>query len=377
MNTANNEVIEGEATPVPEQSKETRVVNYSVTMAEIAKLQEEYKEVPADLTVKANYEMVRKAAAHLRGLRGDVEKRRKELKADALAWGKLVDGTAKEITEKLLAIEEPFATAKKEFDTAAEIAKREAAIAEERRVDGIAERIANIRALVEKNISSPSASIKLDMEALEQGGMADEWAMEFAEKANTAISETLAKLGELLAMKLQQETFAVEQAKAEETRKIQEEEARKQREKEVEEERAKLAAERQAMEAERARMAAEQKARDDAAAAEKAEADRIQKEKDDAAEAERKKLADELAALKLQQEEKEKPADPVIEAKKEEPAPEPRTEQPTTAGDYAAEYRVTGNAMLKFIGNKTVTKNLLDAIISNTIPNVKFTGATK
>ena len=383
------EIIEAGVTTGPGQAKETRVVKYSVTTAEIAKLQEEYKEVPADLTVKKNYEMVRKATAHLRGLRGDVEKRRKELKADALAWGKLVDGTAKEITEKLLAIEEPFATAKKDFDTAAEIAKREAAIAEERRVDGIAERIDAIKSYASVHVLSSSDGIHVAIEELKSILPCD-WADEFKNKAELAAADALVKLEELHAMKLQQEQAAVLAAEAEAKRKQEEEEARKQREKEVEEERAKLAAEREAMEAEKARLAAEQKERDEKAAAErkemeekaaaeKAEADRIQKEKDDAAEAERQRMADEIADLKRQQEEREKPVvEPEVAAvvadQIAEGYPKLNADPNRNLDAGVDDYKEAGRAMIKFIRNRGVTKALLDAIINNEIPNIQFTG---
>ena len=421
---SDNEVIEMEREEELEESgelttgekEETKIVKYSVTMAQIAKLKKEYNEVPKDLSVKKNYELVKKAASHIRGLRGEVEKRRKELKADALEWGRKVDSTAKEITTALIEIEEPFATAKKDHDTAIELAKREAVLKEEKRVDAIAERIATIKALVEKNISATSAAIMLDIEGISQDDLVAEWAMEFADKAGEVINETLVKLNELHAMKVQQETFAVQQAEDEAKRIRDEEEARVKREAELEAERAKIAAEREAMEAERVRLeglakaaekaaeelAAIQKAKDaerealaeaewkrlgeeQAAhwakiAAEKAETDRIQKEKDDAAEAERTRMAAEIEALKAGKEVK---ADNlVVQEAPTTQAGDNQTVQEVPAGTHASspitphpeEYRAAGNAMLKFIGNKTVTRVLLDAIINNEVSNIKFIG---
>lgn len=394
-------------------SLSTQPITYSITLAKIGQLAEKYKEVPADLTVKANYDLVKKAASHLRGLRTDVEKRRKELKADALEFGKRVDGAAKELTERLVAIEEPFSTAKKEHDTAVEIAKREAALAEERRVDGIAEKIAFIKSRVEAHISSSSADIKTAIVEIDNyGSNLPEWAMEFAEKASATLIESRNKLVELYDMKLQQETIAQQLAEAEERRKAEEEAARIQREKEIAEQQEKIAAERAAMEVERAAMAkaaeelaaiqrakdeeheaiakaerdrlakekeelearlkAEQDARDSALKEEQEKAAKIQAEKDAAAEAERAKLAAEIEALKkAQAPEPEKVPEAVVV--EEQPV---KAEVTTSANiDTASEeYRAAGNAMLKIIGVKVVAKLLLHAIIKNEIPNIRFTG---
>ena len=372
-----------------EEKKQTKVVKYSVTLAQIARLEEKYAVVPEDLSIKKNYELVKKTTAHLRGLRSEVEKRRKELKADALAWGKLVDGTAKEITEKLLAIETPHANAKKEYDTAIELAKREAALAEEKRIDGIAERIAGIKALPTSHISSTSAVIETLFPSLNSDlTTVDVWAMEFVDKAREAIADTMSKLEDLHNMKHQQETFAAQQAEAEAKRKEEEEAARVKREAELEADRIRLAAEKAKVEAEMAelrkaaeelaainaakeaereaevkaerdRLAAEQAEKDAVIAAERMEAERIQKEKDDAAEAERLRLAAEIEALKQVQE---------VQVIEEVPQSANTSDEQT----HEQKYKAAGQAMIRFIGNRAITKDLLEAIIAGEIPNVTF-----
>jgi len=369
----------------PEDLLSSRVVKYNITFAQIAKLREEYAVVPEDLSIKENYALVKKAASHLRGLRTDVERRRKELKADALAWGKKVDGAAKELTTKLSEIEEPFATAKKNYDTAEEIRKREAALAEERRVDGIAERIATIKALPAAHISSSADAIATLFPGLNSDlTTVDEWAMEFADKARNAVAETMYKIEELFEMKEQQETFAKQQAEAEAKRLADEEAARVQREIEAEKERVRLEAERAAMaaEVEKMRKAAEelaaiQKAKDDEREA-AAEAERLklveeQAEREALARAEQEKrdmaqaeqlaaLAAEIEAMRKAQEIEE---DLVVEAPVETA---PEADQPSN------DYRVAGNAMMEVIGDKAITKKLLDEIINGDIPYIKFTG---
>ena len=392
-----------------------QVISYSVTMAQIAKLAKEYKEVPADLTVKANYALVKKATSQLRGLRGEVEARRKELKSDALVYGRKVDAAAKEITEKLVEIEEPFATAKKEFDTRIELEKREKALAEERRVDGINERIAAISVLVQAHISSRSIEIVSALNDLGNNHTpVEEWAMEFSDKAKSVMQETTAKLQELYAMKLQQETAEADRLAAEAKRKEEEEAARVARDAELEKQRLELEAERDRLAAENKRIADEaavqaeqarqEQAIKDAEAkkiqdererqhyeelriaqeqqeedrkrrkAEQDEKDRIQAQKDAEAAAELQAMRDKLAAA----EEEKKPAilyspsaDTIAQNIQQE-GNKPDLQQ--TVDKYAEQYREAGNAMLAIICNKPVTKALLDAIIAGKVKNIYFQG---
>jgi len=332
-----------------QDQQQTQVVSYNVTMAEIAVLAEKFKDVPEDLSEKKNYAIVKGAISAIKPLRGKVEKRRKELKADALAWGKKVDGEAKKITTSLLEIEAPHAKAKKDYDTRIEVEKREKALAEEKRVDGIAEKIAGIKALVESNISSTSSIIQEAIDRVaEDHTLSLEWAQEFEDKADLACIEVTAKLVELRDMKLQQENAEAERVKAEKEREEADEAARVKRETEVEEERAKLAKEREAM------------------AKEKKEAAKEQAKKDEETEAERAKLAAEVEALKKEKEEPAPEPEPVQEKK-------PAKSSKKTAG-YSDDYKAAGNSLLKFADGKAKAKALLDAIINGDIPNITFTG---
>lgn len=374
---------EPDATPTstttapPATTATTGIVTYSVTTAEIAKLAEKYKTVPADLSVKEDYKFVQKATAHLRGLRSDVEKRRKELKADALAWGKKVDATAKEITEKIVEIEEPLATAKKAYDTAVEVKKREEALVEERRVDGIAETIAGIKALTEANISCNSATIMEVINKVQGMIPCDEWAQEFAEKATFTINETLFKLQELHGMKLNQETAAANAAAEEKRRQEEAEAARIQRKKEVAEAEAKLAEERAEIAKIKADLAAQQRAIDDANAAALAEANRIKQEEEEtqkrnemAAEVKAEILAKLDNAMVTQSPPIHIPSLPTDYYR---PAPKQASTTPNSTG-YSEAYRATGIAILAIIGDKATTKRLLDTIIAGGIEHLMYTG---
>lgn len=379
-----SEVLEPEIVDV----NADKVALYNPIEAGISGLVEKYKDGPKDLSVPAHYEECRLALSETRGIRGKTEKLRKELKADALAYGRLVDSTAKRIIDQVMEIEEPFATAKKDFDTRIEIEKREKALAEERRVDGIAKRIADIGALVAAHVSSSSEVIESLLPGLAMDLAAcSEWAMEFNEKAETVIGDTISKLEELHAMKVQHEQAAADKARMEKEAAEKAEAARVQREKEAIEERARLAKEREAIEAERAAMQAErdklakeQAERDRIAAEEQAVKDRaakeehdllaaVQREKDLEADAERAKMAAEIEALKKAQEQ------PAMEPVKEE-APSPPA--PTTAIEaHAGHYKAAGQAIMAITKNKQMAKALLDSIINGSIPNIIYTGAVQ
>lgn len=100
----------------------TALVTYSVTEAEIARTREACASLTCD--TPAGYEAVRVAIGNLRSTRTAIEKRRVELKADALAFGRLVDTEAKRFTDLLLAIENPLKTKKAVIDDEADHVKR-------------------------------------------------------------------------------------------------------------------------------------------------------------------------------------------------------------------------------------------------------------
>lgn len=357
-----------------------KLVLYDPIQAGLTDLEEKYQKGPAsDLSIKENYEQCRLACSELRGIRVKTEKLRKELKADALEYGRKVDSIAKGIIDRILKIEEPYATAKKDHDTAVEVAKREAALAEERRVDGIAKRIATIGGLVAAHVSSSSAEIAALLPELHDDfTSAPEWAMEFADKAVEAITDTIAKLEELHAMKVQHEQAAIEKARAEKEAAEKAEAERIQREKELAAESERLAKEREeierehaAIQAEKDRLAAEQAERERIARAEQEEKDRIareeQAEKDRLAEEERARLAAEIEALKKAQ---------------EQPAEQPETKQvpvaPTTTDTCPNEnYKAAGRAIMAITGSKATAKSVLDSIINGEIPFIIYTGAAQ
>ncbi len=85
---------------------ETALVKYDITDAAIAEIENRYMGlVIVDLEDKEQFDIVHSARMVVKEKRIDVEKTRKGLKADALAWGKKVDTEAKRIFALLEPIE--------------------------------------------------------------------------------------------------------------------------------------------------------------------------------------------------------------------------------------------------------------------------------
>ena len=83
-----------------------QVVEYNVTTAAIAEMKELYMGlVITDIDDKEQYDAVHSAHMVVKGKRIEVEKRRKELKADALEYGRRVDSKAKEIFKAIEPLE--------------------------------------------------------------------------------------------------------------------------------------------------------------------------------------------------------------------------------------------------------------------------------
>lgn len=242
-------------------SKEmSRMITYSVSLAEINEVKARYAALSCD--TPAGYEETRLAIAHVRDTRVAIEKRRVELKADALAFGRQVDATAKSLTELLLEIEEPLKLKKKAVDDEKERIKAEAAAEKQRILEA---EIAAKRAIQE-------AQERAEREA-EAQRLAEERAALEAER------QRLAAVHAELEARQKAEADRVEAIRQAERERIEAE--RKAEQDRVNAEREKLAAERRAEE-ERAR--AERKAleierkrlADEKAAAEKIERDRIE-----------------------------------------------------------------------------------------------------
>lgn len=105
-------------------------IKFAVTNEAIRALAKKLTGLKAD--TPNGYQLVKNGIADVRDLRVGVEKKRKELKEDAIRYGKLVDGEAKRITDALVAIEEPLKAEKEKADNAKELEKKQIAEAKQR-----------------------------------------------------------------------------------------------------------------------------------------------------------------------------------------------------------------------------------------------------
>lgn len=334
------------------------VIVFDVTEKAIVDLEQlwQAEAIPKDLSIKEDYNLVKNGVATIRKLRSAVETRRKELKKDAINYGKQVDLTAKGISERLIAIETPIKLAKTTYDEKVEIAKREKIRIEEERVDAISLRIANIRALVEANISSGAATINDVIEDLQKDCDVEEWAQEFADKATEAINASVEKLTELYEMKLSSENAAKVAKEAEDKRLADEEQARIIRENKAEALAKENAADKKKLDADRA---AFQKDKDD----HQAKVDADEKKRLDGIAAEEKKKADKTAKedekKRLADIEKKRKAD-TKKAKKEV---EKRTKE---AFDSIIAVLSSGGSSAE------IASNVIESIKSGKVPHVTF-----
>ena len=114
---------------------EKQVVEYSITNAALAEMKEMYMPlVITDLEDKEQFDAVHSARMVVRGKRIEVEKKRVELKADALAWGKKVQSEA----NRIFALIEPIESHLMSEEKKAEIEKQRI---EDERIAGIKDEI--------------------------------------------------------------------------------------------------------------------------------------------------------------------------------------------------------------------------------------------
>ena len=254
------------------------LVTYDVNEAALAKTREECALLTCD--TPQGYEAVRVAIGHLRTTRVAIEKRRVELKAGALAFGRLVDSEAKRFTLLIAEIEDPLSAKKAAVDDEKDRIKREAE----------AEKIRALEAEIAANRARQEADAKAIRDA-EDKRLAEERKALEAERAALAEERRQAEAKAAEARAVLEKAERVEAAKREaeraklaDERRAEEERQRAARKAEEDRQRA----EREAIDAERRKVAAEREK------AERAEFERqakIKAEAEAVAKAERDRLA--------------------------------------------------------------------------------------
>ena len=174
-----------------------------------------------DVTTKDGYEKSKRVALDVGKIKTALEKKRKELKADSIAYGKMIDSEAKIIVAELEQFQTPHLEAYKELDRL----KKER---EQQRKDKLEERVDFIRNLPELMRESDSSGVKDALDSLHNEECLDFF--EYTEQALKARNSSRSALGDLYASKLKSEKEAVELA---ELRRKQAEQEQKEREEKI------------------------------------------------------------------------------------------------------------------------------------------------
>ena len=245
-----------------------QIVNYNLTDAVIGEMAANYMKLQImGLEDRDGFKAVRSARLIVKAHRCNVERLRKELKADALEWGRRVDAEAKRITALL----EPIESHLEAEESRIEAEKETIRLAEEERKE--AERIEKVRQIMSRVAAMANVGVDLSPEDVENLSE-EEFRGQLAEA--TDAHETRLQIERERAEKEAAERKAEEERLEAERRAAREETERAQAEQKAENER--LAKELAALKAEKAA----------ADAAKRAEEERIALEQ----EAERKRQAE-------------------------------------------------------------------------------------
>src|SRR6201989_3089420 len=238
------------------------LITFDLTDAGIKVLQEKYTGLVVSREDTKAEKHLREAIADIRVHRTAVEKRRKELKAGALEYGRKVDAEAARITVALESIEQPLKLIKDEIDSERARLKAEEEAKEEARISKIKSRLERISSCFEY-ASKPglhSDDIGIIYQALRNEEITEESFQEFYHEANSTKLITLTKIEDhLKAVTTLEVKQKEEQEKIEKIRQENERLKRQQAEAAAEIKRQKeaIAAEKMAFEKERLRVSKE------------------------------------------------------------------------------------------------------------------------
>lgn len=177
-------------------------VVFSITDAGIAELEAKHRGLVVAHGDKKGYLALTQAIAEVRTARTDVEKRRKELKQDALDYGRLVDSTAKAITERLEAIEGPLKANKEQIDAENERIRKEKEEAERLRVSGIQSQIAAIANAPAALATATADRLRQAIEKAQAMEISIAEYEEFTQQATDAKAAAIAALNDLLTARI-------------------------------------------------------------------------------------------------------------------------------------------------------------------------------
>lgn len=281
-----------------------QLVEYHVTDAAIAKMHSDFMSLTVKgLDDKRGLVEVHAARMIVKNTRIDVEKTRKALKADALAWGQKVDAEARRITKLLEPIEDHLTFEEEKITKEKARLEAEKKRLEEERAQSIVNEFAKYGVLMPyaEAMTITDADYAVKIESAKQSWQAEQERIAEEKRHEETRRQEEAAKAKAESERLLQERIELERMRAAEEAKRQAERAeaeckRLEQEAILAAEREKIAAERRAIEAERMRQehaAAMERAKKEAA--EKAEREaiaRAEREAKEKEEAERKAKAE-------------------------------------------------------------------------------------
>lgn len=234
------------------------IVAYTRTEAALATLRGKYKDARYDLTTTAGDRAARAARLELTTTRTSLEKKRKELKAPAVEFGRKVDAEAARLTAEILALESPIDAQIKADEKRRDDERRAREEAEAARKKVHTDGITKIAGYVAQAAELPSERIGAGIAFLEAMDLAG--FEEFTTEATETRDRSVAALRAMQAKaKAREDEEARLQAEREEQARVAAEQAEVARR--LREEHADLERQRAALEAERAAARQEEEAR--------------------------------------------------------------------------------------------------------------------
>lgn len=380
-------------------------------------LKDEFAEIP-DCSTKDGYNLTKERISKMVGFRGAVDKKRKELKAEALQYNREVEAGAQNIIQSMKVIEEPYKEAKAAIDDEKKRAEEAKALEEQKRRDEILESIGLFKDIVVDSVDDSSEVIAGKIQKLADSELIEENFQEFFAQAFAAKEAAISGLKRLHAVaetreqkeaeeKKENERIAKEQAEQAEKLRIEREKfekeqaeqakqriakdqelacARAAEEKRIALERKQFEAEKAKQEEERARLQAieneriakelaKQKAIDDERA-------RIQKEEDDKRAAEKAEIAKQQAEIDRQRREQEE-RDRVAQEKKDAEEKAARDAKEKEEADRANEERQKKNrveiidSLEEKFSDEICDESLYeiaDYLMAGNVPHMTYTG---
>ncbi len=172
--------------------QESALERYDITDQRIQELKEKYKDA-------IDYDIVKSGVAEIRSLKSHVESTRKELKADALKWGKIVDSEAKRIKSALDEIDEPMKLIKKAVEDEKEEKRLAKKQMEQSRIDDIRSRLNQMRGLTHEAYTWDDIKIKKVVGDLKASILTDDNSFgEFSKEADETRDKAITTLEEML-----------------------------------------------------------------------------------------------------------------------------------------------------------------------------------